>query len=209
MSQTTQPACPGREETVHRYLDGDLSPAEQAEFTQHLQTCPACQHSLHEIQTVFDLLTTWPEETPPPEIPDRVMARLPHRRLQADLWPPVLAGQLLVGLTVLALAWPRWQARWSALLRQVDLPPALPHLPDLLALLRSPLPTLSIPQTWPTLPALPDALPRPPLLLAPETAILLAAAVLLVWLAGNLFLLKSRPLLQAAGAKPSPHRRSK
>jgi anti-sigma factor RsiW len=37
------PACPGREETRHRYLDGELKPAEREAFETHLQQCRACQ----------------------------------------------------------------------------------------------------------------------------------------------------------------------
>jgi len=188
MSHPTHPACSGREETVHRYLDGDLSPAERTAFADHLQTCPACRELLDQIQVVFDALAAWQTAAPPSGIPNQVMARLPaSRRKRVDLWSPILAGQLLVGLTVLVLVWSRLQARWLSLAQQLEL---LPALPNLLIFPHLTVPTLPLPESWPALPIL----PRPEFLLTPETALLLVVIILLAWLAGNVLLLGARPL---------------
>ncbi len=38
-----------REELLNRFLDGDLSPKEAADFRQHLSGCPSCRMAQHEI----------------------------------------------------------------------------------------------------------------------------------------------------------------
>lgn len=106
-------ACQGREETIHRFLDDDLSPVERAEFLNHVPQCAACQSLLTELQALFAGLERVEEVSPPAGIPSAVMAQLPQpvaSPLRSPLGWVALGGQIAVGLILVLLAgrllWP-------------------------------------------------------------------------------------------------------
>jgi anti-sigma factor RsiW len=68
--------CPGRTETIHRYLDGELTPVDRQTFETHLHTCQTCQTLLAELQTVFADLDSLANVAAPDDIVSKVMANL-------------------------------------------------------------------------------------------------------------------------------------
>ncbi len=105
----TSKHCTIQEETVHLYLDGELSPSERETFIAHLQGCSACQTRLAELKTLFAQLASLEEVAPPDGVASRVMVNLP-----AFAPPPryvalgrlALAGQIAIGLALMLAVWP-------------------------------------------------------------------------------------------------------
>lgn len=62
---------------LNRYLDGDLPPAERAEFDRHLAVCPACVAYLDGYEkTVRVLHATTPTPSDLPAAPEEVIAAI-------------------------------------------------------------------------------------------------------------------------------------
>jgi hypothetical protein len=99
--------CLGRTETIHRYLDQDLSSTEKEPFLVHLRGCAACQSLLADLQLLFTDLASLEEIEPPLDLVTQVMARLPvpskRRKLVGQFF---LAGQITVGLSLLVFGFP-------------------------------------------------------------------------------------------------------
>jgi anti-sigma factor RsiW len=120
----TSPAalCPGREETIHLYLDGELNLAEREEFVAHLEQCRVCRSLRVELQTLFAKLDSLAEASPPPGIVSQVMANLPapiNSPRRAAIGWLVLIGQVGIGLALMLVAWPvvasaldNWPGPW-------------------------------------------------------------------------------------------------
>ncbi len=185
MNEQRRDDCPGQEETVFLFLDGELSPLEHAAFAAHLQSCSACQALVDEWAHFSARLAT-PEELPaPPGLAEVVMARIEQEPAPGTsrLGELILAGQLLVGLGLLALFGPslvRSLVPWlrTGLATQGQL--TLLLWQRLLVLGKGmgtwrPLP-LEFPQTdW--------------LALSSQLGLILVVALVLVWLLGNAVLL--------------------
>jgi predicted anti-sigma-YlaC factor YlaD len=81
-------------ERLSAYLEADLEESERVRIEEHLRGCPDCRREYRELRHTVDLLRSLPEPDPPPELADRVIARLragegrpgPVARLQARLW---------------------------------------------------------------------------------------------------------------------------
>jgi anti-sigma factor RsiW len=69
-------SCPGQTETIHRYLDGELTPVDKQTFETHLHTCQTCQVLLTELQMVFADLDSLANVAAPDDIVSKVMANL-------------------------------------------------------------------------------------------------------------------------------------
>ena len=101
--------CPGQEEKIHLYLDGELSASERETFEIHLEQCQVCQTHLAATEALFAEIDSLEDVAAPNIVVDRVMANLPATTpapqassgsaQQQDLpsWL-VLAGQLGLGL---------------------------------------------------------------------------------------------------------------
>jgi len=50
-------------ELVTAYLEGDLDPATEARFAEHLALCQGCERYLDQFRTTIGRLGTLPEET--------------------------------------------------------------------------------------------------------------------------------------------------
>jgi hypothetical protein len=181
--------CLGRTETIHRYLDQDLSSAEKEPFLVHLQACAACQSLLADLQLLFTDLASLEEIEPPLDLVTQVMARLPapskQRKLVGQFF---LAGQMLIGLILLVFGFPFLHAFLNhylsfspreALLSMfyaltdwgVDIAQALNY---------------GWLQAWPSLGDAWD------LSISPGNALIIVVCLGLIWLAGN-FLLLGQP----------------
>lgn len=58
------------------YLEGDLELAELARVEAHLPDCRSCSEELRELRATISLLRGLPEQEPPPDLVEAVMARL-------------------------------------------------------------------------------------------------------------------------------------
>ena len=63
-------------ERLSAYLEADLDPSEQARIEEHLAGCPDCRREYRELRHTVDLLRGLPAPDPPPDLADRVIARL-------------------------------------------------------------------------------------------------------------------------------------
>jgi anti-sigma-K factor RskA len=58
------------------YLLGELSVEEELELERHLEECPECRHELDRVQRTHDLLRQLASYGPPPELEERMLARV-------------------------------------------------------------------------------------------------------------------------------------
>jgi hypothetical protein len=63
-------------ERLSAYLEGDLDADERARIERHLSGCPDCRREYRELRHTVDLLHALPAPDPPPDLADRVIARL-------------------------------------------------------------------------------------------------------------------------------------
>jgi len=66
----------GIREMLSAYLDGELTPGERSLIEDHLKTCPECGDALRELRRTVEHIRELGEETPPPWLTRRVMARI-------------------------------------------------------------------------------------------------------------------------------------
>jgi hypothetical protein len=91
---------PHFEELLSAYLDGELSPVEQAELKRHLQTDPALQEQLRELEELSAAIQAFPRLSAPESLSAAVLARLDHpaEELTDELTAPDAdAGSLSAG----------------------------------------------------------------------------------------------------------------
>ncbi len=63
-------------ERLSAYLEEELEESERVRVEEHLESCPDCRREYRELRHVVDLLRRLPSPDPPPELADRVIARL-------------------------------------------------------------------------------------------------------------------------------------
>lgn len=66
----------GIREMLSAYLDGEVTPGERSLIEEHLKTCPECGDVLRELRRTVEHIRELGEETPPPWLTRRVMARI-------------------------------------------------------------------------------------------------------------------------------------
>ncbi len=66
----------GIREMLSAYLDGELTPGERSLIEDHLKTCPECGDALRQLRRTVEHIRELGEETPPPWLTGRVMARI-------------------------------------------------------------------------------------------------------------------------------------
>ncbi|WP_188456743.1 zf-HC2 domain-containing protein [Virgibacillus oceani] len=67
-------------ELMHKYLDGDLTKAEEAGLIQHLETCEDCQKHFHELKRTITWIQSTGQITAPSNFTQNVMAKLPKEK---------------------------------------------------------------------------------------------------------------------------------
>jgi anti-sigma factor RsiW len=118
--------CTEQETPFHEYLDNELTPAERARFEEHLATCPSCQRELASARSLFASLEGLQPVQEPDGFKEGVLAGLPRRTpLPLGRW--ILAGQMVVTLALLILAYPQL-ATWYAQIGGWLAPGWLSHL---------------------------------------------------------------------------------
>jgi anti-sigma factor RsiW len=93
--------CSSAESLFERFLDGDLTNAQRAEFDVHIDACAGCRSVLDELRVVDALLTT-PRQVPlAPNFTFATMAEARALRAPACYRPPIRAYLV----SYLAAAW--------------------------------------------------------------------------------------------------------
>jgi hypothetical protein len=181
--------CPGQIETIHRYLDQDLTRSERDSFLAHLSGCATCQAELARLQTLFSELDSLEEIAPPAGLVSQVMAQLPApSRRQVGAGQLILAGQMLAGLALVVFAFP-WLSPFLERYLSFSLGTAIRSLAGALTEWGVDLGhglVSWLPAQWPSLAGTWG------LDVSPGTALLIIACLGLIWLAGN-FLLLNQP----------------
>jgi hypothetical protein len=85
------------------FVMGALGPDEQRKVEEHLEGCPSCREEVSDLRLVHERLTDLVnmEETPPPELKDRLLTGLPRRETRRV--PLVVAAAILCALAVLGV----------------------------------------------------------------------------------------------------------
>ncbi|MDH3676057.1 MAG: zf-HC2 domain-containing protein [Anaerolineae bacterium] len=181
-----------QEETIHRYLDNELTPVEKEAFLGHLEQCPACQAQLVRLETLFAELASLEEVLPPVDVTPQVMAGLPSidsARRYAWIGRLALASQIAIGLVLILVAWPmintavNSQVIWQAWLEIANVIQSLNSwATDFVVTANSWIAT-----QWPPNLGLAEYN------IAPGLAVFLIAGLSLGWLIGNGVLLRHNP----------------
>ena len=181
-----------QEDTIHRYLDGELTPAERETFVAHLEECAECQTQLARLESLFVTLASVEVVLPPVELMPQVMAGLPSAdRRSRYVWIGrlALAAQIAIGLILILVAWPmvntaaNSQAIWQVWLDAANVGRSLNSWAIDLAISANGL----IASLWPPNPGLAGYS------VAPGLVVILIAGLSLGWLVGNGVLLRHYP----------------
>ena len=97
--------CTEHETPIDDYLDDELGQEERAWFEEHLATCPSCQQELASARSLFASLEGLQPVQEPAGFKKGVLAGLP-RRTPLPLGRGILAGQTVVTMALLVLAYP-------------------------------------------------------------------------------------------------------
>jgi len=115
-------------ERLSAYLETDLDPGERARIEEHLNRCPDCRREYRELRHTVDLLSRLPAPEPPPDLADRVIARL-----RAGEGRPGLVARCQSRITGIAeVSWPTTVATLAvalgvlAIVRGLDVPLKIP-----------------------------------------------------------------------------------
>ncbi|HEU4847199.1 MAG TPA: anti-sigma factor [Rubrobacteraceae bacterium] len=85
------------------YVMGALGPEEEREVEAHLEECPSCREEVADLRLAHERLTDLVnmEESPPPELKDRLLTGMPRRETRRV--PLVAAAAILCALAVLGV----------------------------------------------------------------------------------------------------------
>ena len=85
------------------YVMGALGPEEEREVEAHLEECPSCREEVTDLRLAHERLTDLVnmEESPPPELKDRLLTGMPRRETRRV--PLVAAAAILCALAVLGV----------------------------------------------------------------------------------------------------------
>jgi anti-sigma factor RsiW len=110
------------DEVLHEFIDAALAPGRRAEVDAHLAECEACAARLARLRALFARIASVPDVPLARDLAPPVMARLLHKPNGTTGLPGLrwaMGLQLIVALTLLAVAWP-------SLRQHVDAPAAAP-----------------------------------------------------------------------------------
>ncbi len=186
--------------TLNEYLDHALDDSERDAADLHLKVCADCRAKLDELQEVFAEIDACPEVHLEHDLTPSIMARLPQKE-PVRVWTRTFAAQ--VGVAIGLMFWLGMQAVPFVRVPQF----ALPKIPSVdvqalfarLLALQLPNPDLRFTIYDFELSTISDQLPVfdlqfPTLNIQPSTLHLtvLSISVLLLWVVGNVILLRSR-----------------
>jgi predicted anti-sigma-YlaC factor YlaD len=131
--------------TLNAWADRLLSPAERQRVTAHLAECGECRALAAGQAQIAQLLSRLPPEAPPPRLAPAVVAAVARRRRSETAWrrlATVSAGAALLGLVLVALAWPDVARLMPAVVGGAQMSAGILSGTDLTALLDVPAQTL-------------------------------------------------------------------
>ena len=174
------------EEQLNEYLDYALDESARADVELHLQTCADCRVKLDKLEAI-------PEAHLEHNLVPAILARLPRRK-PIVTWTRTFAAQ--VGVAIGFIFWLGMQV--APLVRMPQL--TLPKLPTLdfqilaarLTSFRFSLPEFQFPDISYQIPTLNYQLPTLSTQLPADYIALLGISTVLLWVVGNIILLKSR-----------------
>ncbi len=102
-----QEAMHPTEEELHTYLDGDMDRSEHARIETHLAQCPPCQARLGAVRALFSTIESLPEEPLGRDLAGDVLDAISPQVGWPARMRALVAAELLIALTLLAVAWPR------------------------------------------------------------------------------------------------------
>jgi hypothetical protein len=76
--------CKVFQERMHAYLDGELATAERRDVEAHVPGCASCRHVLDELRRLRELVASVPAESPPADLPERIMSRIEQHAIQTQ-----------------------------------------------------------------------------------------------------------------------------
>jgi anti-sigma factor RsiW len=100
-------------ETLSRYLDGDLTPAESATFEAHLAESPALRRELRELRVLGETLRRWSRtvESRADDLPQLTLQRVRRDEQRRSLHARI--GGVAATLALLTLPWARFDSSLS------------------------------------------------------------------------------------------------
>ena len=182
--------------TLNEYLDHALDESVRAEAEAHLQTCIACRAKLEEFRAFFAELDNLPEAPLERDLTPGILARLPHKVSSRTTWIRTRAFAAQLGVVIGFVFWLGMQI--VPLIRTPQF--ALPELPTIevrtlfmsLLSVQFPIPEFRFPVFNFLMPTFDVQLPSINMQLSTTHAVALALSTLLLWVVGNIVLLKSR-----------------
>ncbi len=188
---------------LNEYLDDTLDETTKIKFDSHLQTCEDCSARLCELKFLFTSLESLPEVKLRRDLSPAILARLPQK--QPRLWTPFFAAQL--GAALGLFFWLSVQVTnfITPIISTSRFPPfTMPNFQyaisnfqfpnfhslftifiSLFSIPKFQLPTFNLPTFQPSI-----------LNLSTFDLIFISASVFLLWLVGNLSLLRNRSGVQ-------------
>lgn len=67
---------------MHAFLDGEITPEEEAALTEHLDSCEECRRAMEELERTVTMFESIGTIQAPPGFVDGVTSRLPQRKVQ-------------------------------------------------------------------------------------------------------------------------------
>lgn len=87
------------------YLYGELEPPQALEVMGHLERCPSCQDEFARLRQVYQILDLWEDLTPPPELRQRLLARVAEERAREPFrWREYVSSEKAVFQTLASVA---------------------------------------------------------------------------------------------------------
>jgi len=181
------------ETQLNEYLDQAMEEGERPGVEEHLATCDQCQVRLKALKTVFLVLEELPEVTPTRDLTSSVLAGLPvEKREPALLRQPAFLLQSTLTILLLAVSMPilrGWGPRLSTYIDELVLPRIqIPSLLDMVSQLEAWQSQLNI-----AIPEWSFSLPSFNSKQDARVVLALAISIAMLWMIGNLSLLRGRP----------------
>ena len=180
------------DELLNTYLDDMMDETARRNIEVHLAACEPCRAQLEEMETLFASLEELPDGPLSHDLTPGILARLPKTAQIPALWrQPGFMVQALLTLVLLGLSFPMLSTlgqqitKWS---NGIALPALrFPVMPELIEQLTSLLTwKFRIPFSLPALPSFPFSLDA-------DVVLILAISAGVLWMIGNLSLLRTRP----------------
>lgn len=98
-------ACDKIQRQLAHYLYGELEPPQALAVMGHLERCGACREEFARLRQVYQIMDLWADITPPPELRQRLQARVAAERAREPFrWREYISRERAVLHTLAAVA---------------------------------------------------------------------------------------------------------